>query len=228
VNRTFLRDSIFPVRYSAVQIVPGWPSFGSHPLRLSGGGTSATDARKAPDPHKCFLCVRGIPHVSAPARASPRGAETSQKKNLCSFGGGGIKPRFPRLRCGRSWHGSFLARAASKGKCRPAQGNAASSFGLLTPRLRLVVFRSLRAFVATQKNTQPVGFQWLEEILPDIGKWDRLPACLHRTVSNAWNGIFQGLENIFQRLEDRSDNFPMFGKSGVESDTPLRFFRRSH
>jgi len=85
----------------------GWPSFGSHPLRLSGGGTSATDARKAPDPHKCFLCVRGIPHVSAPARASLRGAESSHKNPLCSFGGGGSNPAF----LASTRHGSFLARA---------------------------------------------------------------------------------------------------------------------
>jgi len=38
----------------------------------------------------------------------------------------GIKPRFPRLWCAWSWRGSFLPRAASKGKCHPAQRNAAS------------------------------------------------------------------------------------------------------
>jgi len=50
----------------------------------------------------------------------------------------GIKPRFPRLRCGRSWRGSFLPRAASKGKCRPAQGYAAS---ILRPRCSCNTFR---------------------------------------------------------------------------------------
>jgi len=50
-----------------------------------------------------------------------------------------IKHRFPRLHCGRSWHGSFLPRAASKGKCRPAQGYAAS---ILRPRCSGDTFRT--------------------------------------------------------------------------------------
>jgi len=101
----------------------GWPSVGSHPLRLSGGGASATDARKAPDPHKCFLCVRGIPHVSAPARASPRGTETSHKNHLYAFGGGGSNPAF--LACGADGLG-----AARSSHAPPQKGSAIRHKGM--------------------------------------------------------------------------------------------------
>jgi hypothetical protein len=66
-------------------------SLGSHPLKLSAGGTSAGNARKTPNKHKVFLCVRVarvgqfVPHLEA---------ETSHKNHLCSFGGGGSNPVF--------------------------------------------------------------------------------------------------------------------------------------
>jgi len=94
-----LKERMVPVPIqnpqSFFQTASGWPSFGSRPLRLSGGGTSATYARKAPDPHKLFLCVRFARFGQLVPRLE---AESSHKNPLCLFGGGGSNPAF--LACG--------------------------------------------------------------------------------------------------------------------------------
>jgi len=43
------------------QIVPGWPR-SDRSAQIVGRRSNAGNARKAPDTHKVFLCVRGIPH----------------------------------------------------------------------------------------------------------------------------------------------------------------------
>ncbi len=181
-----------------------------------------------------------------------------------------IKHRFPRLRCGRSWHGSFLARAASKGSAVRHKGMRPQSFGLAVQATRsvrsagvcvvvrplwphiprppggLTLVRGRVCYAATSprpalsgpplrgrartlsrlRRVPPFARRtasrhvtqsavWgrgfpdsgkTEGLFPMSGKWDRLPACLRRTVSNAWKSASE----IFQTLEQ---NVPGFGKS---------------
>jgi len=94
-------------------------------------------------------------------------------------------------RCGRSWHGSFLARTASKGKCRPAQGYAASSFGLslLTPRCARCVPLSGRFFEYKKTPSQRASNvrKHDEVFFPESGKSSS-------KVRKTRSGFFQSLE----------------------------------